>query len=149
MRRPSLLALALATLLLGPASAQQPVVPYSQNSAGQHPAPVQWVPVLLAGLTATVVSVVSSQPAHLAYIYCYNPSGAAAYLQIFDVATAAGVTIGVTSPKLSLGIPTLQASGFGPGVVGVQFKNGIQVASTTTATGSSTATMNCNAAYSN
>jgi hypothetical protein len=139
--------LVAASLLLGHAHAQAPVVPYGQGASDNAPSPVVWTPVLLNGLGATVTAVKSNGPAKLAFIYCYNPTAAVAYLQIFDVATAAGVTLGVTTPKLSLGIPTAQASGLGPALIGINFLNGIQVASTTTVTGSSAASQNCNVAY--
>ena len=140
-------ALVALSLLVPRAHAQAPSVPFTPNINGQAPRPVVWTPVLLNSLGATVVSVVSSQAARLTNIYCYNPTGAVAYLQIFDVATAAGVTLNSTVPTLSLGIPTAQASGLGPAVTGIYFKNGIQVASTTTPTGNSAAVQHCNAAY--
>lgn len=135
------------SLLVPKAHAQQPVIPYVEGTSKSTASPVKWTPVLLAGQTSTVTSVVSGQPAKLGYVYCYNGTGAVAYLQIFDAATAGAVMVGTTAPKLSLGIPTAQASGLGPALIGVTFALGIQVASTTTATGSSTATMDCNAGY--
>ena len=105
-----------------------------------------WSPKLLNGLTSTVTLVTGSGGV-LGTVYCYNANGSVAYLQIFDVATAAGVTVGTTVPKLSLGIPSALASGTGPTSVGIEFVNGIQVASTTSATGSSSATMDCNVTF--
>jgi len=130
-----------------PARAQTPVIPYSAGEAGKPAVPVQWFPVLLNGLTSTVTQIKGSA-GKLAYLYCYNSSGSVAYLQLFDSATAAAVTVGTTTPKMSLGIPNGQANGLGPAEIGIKFANGIQAASTTLATGSSTsATMDCNAAY--
>ena len=108
-----------------------------------------WLPKLLNGLTNSATSVKSSNQAVLGTIYCYNPSNAVAYIQLFDVATAAGVTLGTTVPKLSLGVPTAQASGTGPTAVGILFYNGLQVAATTTATGSTapSTAMDCSVTY--
>ena len=139
-------ALVALSLLLGHARAQTPVVPYGQGAGDQTPSPVVWTPKLISSLGATATLVVG-QPAKLAFIYCYNPQAAVSYLQIFDAATAASVSVGSTAPKLSLGIPTAQASGLGPALIGINFINGIVVASTTTATGASGATQACNVAY--
>jgi hypothetical protein len=58
------------------------------------------------------------------------------FLQIFDVATAAGVTLGTTPPKISVGFAASSANGWGPATIGYSFANGVQVAITTTSTGS-------------
>ena len=141
----ALVAASLLAVQATPAPAQQPVVPYAQSAAG-NPLPVQWHPVLLASLGSTVTQV-KPRAGKLAFIYCYNPTAAVAYLQLFDAATAASVTLGTTAPVVSLGIPTLQAAGLGPAVIGLEFINGIQVASTTTPTGNTAASQNCNVAY--
>ena len=123
---------------------------YNPATGGESCVP-GWIPKLLNGLSTTVTSVKNSAPASLGLVYCYNEnsSGTPAYIQIFDVATAAGVTLGTTVPKLSLGIPGAQSSGVGPSAVGVSFFNGIQVAVTTTPTGSSapSSPMDCNVTY--
>lgn len=115
---------------------------------GPQPTIVQFFPVLLNALSTSVTAVKTSSAGRLGAIYCYNANASVAYLQIFDVATAAGVTLGSTVPKLSLGVPTAQSSGLGPAVLGITFQNGIQVAVTTTATGNSATAsgMDCNAA---
>ncbi len=105
-----------------------------------------WTPMLLNAIAGTVVKVKGSAGL-LGTVYCYNPGGAVAYLQIFDVATAAGVTLGTTAPKLSLGIPSTLASGLGPAFVGIEFLAGIQVASTTTVNGNTGSSMDCNVTY--
>lgn len=108
-----------------------------------------WAPKLLSGLTNTATAVKSSSAGLLGTAYCYNPNASVAYLQVFDAATAASVTVGTTVPKLSFGIPSALASGIGPGPVGIQFLNGIQVAVTTTATGSTapSSAMDCNVTF--
>lgn len=106
-----------------------------------------WAPKLLSGLAGTVTSVKSNNGGLVGTIYCYNPSGAVAYIQLFDAATPGAITLGSTAPKLSLGIPSALASGLGPTAVGIQFLSGIQAAATTTATGSSGSSMDCNVTF--
>lgn len=134
------------SVALAYARAQSPVVPYEQPPGQGRSLQVDQQPILLNGLTSTAKLVVGN-PARLGIVYCYNNTAAPAYIQIFDAATAASVTVGTTTPKLSLGIPTVLASGIGPAVIGIAFYKGIVVASTTTATGSTTATMDCNVTY--
>jgi hypothetical protein len=105
-----------------------------------------WSPKLLNGLTGTATAVKTS-PGIFGGMYCYNGTGAVAYLQVFDVAAASGVTVGTTVPKFSFAVPTVLVDGFGPTPVGIGFLNGIQVASTTTATGATGAVMDCNVFY--
>ena len=91
-------------------------------------------PVLKNGLSTTVFSVVASQAAVLDDYFIYNPNSSVAYVQIFDVATSGGVTLGTTTPKWSVGIPAQSAANVAR--LGLAFANGIQVAATTSATGS-------------
>lgn len=91
-------------------------------------------PVLKNGLTNTASSVVSSVAATLEDYYIYNPNASVAYVQIYDVATAGAVTVGTTTPKWSIGIPATSAANIAR--MGLSFASGIQVAATTTATGS-------------
>lgn len=68
-------------------------------------------------------------------IHAINTTASAAYLQIFDAATAAAVTVGTTVPTI---VVTLAASASADVHVpdgGIIFENGIVVAGTTTATG--------------
>ncbi len=104
-----------------------------------------WMLRVLNGLGDTVTQVKNSA-GQLGTVYCYNSGASVAYLQIFDMATPDGVTLGVTMPKLSLAVPSTLVSGLGPTFVGVEFLNGIQVAATTTVNGigAGTATMDCN-----
>ncbi len=56
-------------------------------------------------------------------------------MQLFDVASATAVTLGTTSPTMTFGIPA--ASGrFLEFANGINMANGIKLACTTTATGS-------------
>lgn len=129
-----------------PGNAQSAVVPYG-SGAGGPPRAVLFTPVLLNGLSTTVTSVKSNAQGKLGYTYCYNPNASVAYIQIFDAATPGAVTLGSTTPKMSLGVPATASSGLGPALIGTQFLLGIQVAVTTTATGSTApgTAMDCNA----
>lgn len=91
-------------------------------------------PILKNGLTNTASAVVSSTAATLKSYFVYNPNSSVAYIQIFDIATAGGVTVGTTVPKWSIGIPA--TSGANVAGLNLSFASGIQVAATTTATGS-------------
>lgn len=102
----------------------------------------------LSALSTTVTAIKSSAAGQLVMLQCGNTNASQAYLQVFDVATAGGVTLGTTAPDLSIPIPATNSEGFViPG--GLAFANGIQVAATTTATGSSAlgTALDCNAAY--
>lgn len=74
----------------------------------------------------------------LAVAHVINTTAAIAHVQFFDVAAAASVTLGTTVPAYVLAVPAstsaTQAFDELP-----QFDNGIAVASTTTATGSTAA----------
>jgi len=109
--------------------------------------PTSNTPVLKNGLTNTASAVVSSTAAVLNDYYVYNPNASVAYVQIYDVATAGGVTVGTTTPKWSIGIPA--TSGANITNLNLTFANGIQVAATTTATGSTApgTALDCNFGY--
>lgn len=102
-------------------------------------------PSLKSALTATVVTVKSTNGV-LGHLQCYNPSNAAAYVQVFDVSGA--VTLGTTVPVLSFGLTTLTNNSV-EFTNGYLFANAIKVAATTTATGSSapSAALTCNFGY--
>lgn len=161
------LAIALLVPMLcfgnGAARAQEPVrgCIAVEGVSGQLSCAEGWTPKLLAALTNTAVSIkspaglnVATPPttapsAILGTLYCYNPNSSVAYIQIYDVASAAGVTVGTTVPTLSFGIPATSANGLPPAMIGIPFFNGIQAAATTTAKGGSapSTAMDCNATY--
>jgi hypothetical protein len=94
------------------------------------------------GGTATVIKASAGQ---LYGYHFFNTTAAVAYVQIFNVA-AASVTLGTTTPTLSIGMPA------GSGVTvnfdkGVAFSTAISFACTTTRTGSTGATVDCNFFY--
>ena len=81
----------------------------------------------------TTVQTVKASAGSLCGWHVFNPNTSVAYLQIFDV--AGSVTLGTTTPKLSLGIP----AGGGANLLvplGISFANTIKLACTTTETGS-------------
>lgn len=137
--------LVLAALLIvgagwmaAPAHAQSIVRNCNQvvNGIGNYSCPDSYVPNAQTSLLATVASVKSNAAGLLGMVQCYNPNASAAFVQIFDAATAGSVTLGTTPPTLSIGIPATTSSGpimMSP--IGIEFRNGIQVAATTTATG--------------
>jgi hypothetical protein len=108
-----------------------------------------WVKKRMSALSTTVTAVKSSAAGQLGMLHCSNGGASTAFVQVFDVATAGAVTLGTTVPDLSFEIPPGISSGYSLPLVGMQFSAGIQVAATTTATGSSapSTTLNCNAAY--
>jgi hypothetical protein len=109
--------------------------------------PADATPVLKNGLTNSASSVISSQAARLTSYYLANPGASAAYVQVFDVATAGAVTLGTTTPKWSIWVPAGAAANLAG--LSLSFANGIQVAATTTATGSSApaTALDCNFGY--
>lgn len=126
------------------------VATYDVNSGVTNCEDNGWQPKLLAGLTTTVTSVKSSNAGQLGQLYCYNPNASAAYIQVFDVAKASGVTLGTTVPVASFGFAaTTGASVLNLTALGIHFANGIQVAATTTATGltAPSTALDCSAAY--
>lgn len=69
-------------------------------------------------------------------IYIHNENAAARYLQVFNSATVAGVTLGTTEPVINIPVPT-------DGQVqlrfkGLRFDSGLVIALTTTSRGATT-----------
>jgi hypothetical protein len=92
-----------------------------------------WSTSLQSALSTTPETVKSSD-GYVGGWYVFNPNAAAAYIQFFD--ESGTITLGSTTPKMSIGIP----AGAGANVEfrrGIPFTNSIKVAATTTATGSS------------
>lgn len=89
-----------------------------------------------AALTNTVVQI-KNVAGFLGAFHCYNPNGVVSYVQVFDAATSASVTLGTTSPSAAFGIGPSASADFSVSPLGLQYRNGIQVAGTTTASGAS------------
>jgi hypothetical protein len=163
MRNPIVLAAAVALLLLAafpPAAAQgidsgiAAIVAALKATLSTTLVPATtngWSPKLANGLTNSVVSV-KSAAGELGSYHCVNQSGAVAYVQVFDAATAGAVALGSTTPVLSFGLPAASSLPGGGNLEwsnGIHFANGIQVAATMTATGSTapSTAVDCNFAY--
>jgi hypothetical protein len=106
-----------------------------------------WTPLRSSALSTTVVSVKSSA-GQLGELLCYNPNSSAVYVQIFNVASGS-VTLGSTSPVLSIPIAPQSTGGLPLANPGINFSTAISIAATTTATGSTAASTapDCNEVY--
>lgn len=95
------------------------------------------------GLTNSVKTVKASRGL-LQVLSCYNPNSSAAYVQVFD--TASAPTVGVTAPRFSIGFGATSSQSV---PLGVGMLNAIKIAATQTATGSSAldAPINCTVAF--
>lgn len=102
-----------------------------------------YTPKFIAGLVGTVTSVKSSAAGTLGGWFLGNPAATICYVQIFDVATAGAVTLGTTVPVKSLMMPAGAAANVPAVAPGIAFASGIQVACTTTSTGSTPCGTGC------
>jgi hypothetical protein len=91
-------------------------------------------PVLMSAVSNTALNVTIGTAVDVRGVTAYNPSDAAAYVQLFDAERAADVTVGTTVPKASFGITTL--THFNWSEVQLYFEKGLVIAATTTVTGS-------------
>lgn len=89
-------------------------------------------PVRIGSLTNSAQTVIGSSKV-LDSLFIFNPSGATAYVQIYD--TAGAVTVGTTTPTWSIGIKAGESVWMTD--LNLNFANAIKVAATTTATGGS------------
>lgn len=96
-----------------------------------------------ANSLAATATLVQGGPVTLTAIHAINTTAADAYIQIFDAAAIANVTVGTTVPDWVV------MSDFGVGLVsvsdglpthGLSFRNGLVAVSTTTPTGNTGAT---------
>ena len=97
-------------------------------------------PKLYAAQTTTVRTA-KNGPGALNGWFVTNPNASTAYVQFFDVAGSGTVTLGTTVPVLSLGIPSTAAANMNG--CNIEFVNGIRLAVTTTATGSTAPSTGC------
>lgn len=89
-------------------------------------------------LGATVQSVQASLARNLLGVSIVNNQAAVIFVQIFDLGTAGAVTLGTTNPDLEISVAASTSAFFSFGPSGLKFRNGIQVASTTTEKGAVT-----------
>lgn len=90
-----------------------------------------------SGAAITTAVTVHSSNTYLYSWFIGNPNASDCYLQMFNTTTP---TLGTTAPILSLRIPASQSANIPPGSLATQFSTALSVASTTTATGSTTCT---------
>lgn len=97
-------------------------------------------------VTNAVQAVKSSAAGTLGGWVFYSDNSAKGFIQVFDVATAGAVSLGSTAPTFVINTPPFgyDSKLFVPGIA---FTNGIQVAFTTTATGSSAMTTGLSCAF--
>lgn len=82
-------------------------------------------------------------PIHTSYYNIGNPNATLVFIQFFDVAAAASVTVGTTAPAFWIAVPAFGGAVDTSPLIGYTFKNGVVVAATTTPTGSGTPTSTC------
>ena len=98
-------------------------------------------PVISSNSLAGTATLIQGAVLNLVAVRAINTTGAAAFVQLFDLALAADVTLGTTVPTwvvTSAASATSEDDGI-PGD-GLIFRNGLVAASTTTPTGSTAAT---------
>jgi hypothetical protein len=93
-----------------------------------------WSKIKYAAQTTTVQTPKGTAATFGGY-YIYNPNASVAYLQVFDAATATTITLGTTVPDMIFAIPAASAANIEI-TCGVNMTNGVKLACTTTATGS-------------
>lgn len=86
-------------------------------------------------LLSPVVAVKSSAAGTFGGYFISNPNATAACMQVFDIATAGGVTLGTTRPDMVFCVPATSGANI-EFANGAAMANGIQVSATTTASGS-------------
>lgn len=99
-------------------------------------------------LTNSVVTIKPSKTP-LSFYSCYNPNGSDVYVQLFDKATSGAVTLGTTAASRVLIAPALSDTGPQPPMPPFATKNGLQVAATTSSSGSTAPAgpINCEFGY--
>lgn len=96
-------------------------------------------------VTNTVTTIKASGKGTCFYGFLYNPNSTVGYLQFFDVALAASITVGTTAPTFTISIAPLLYDK--PALLGFKFKNGLHVAFTTTKTGNTAQTTPLDATF--
>lgn len=94
------------------------------------------VPLSINGLSTTLKPVKQYDACGIYAVSVFNPSAALGYVQFFDAAKAADVTLGTTVPNWVVAVPTVATVTINPAVP-VSFFKGCFIAATTTAGGSS------------
>ncbi len=106
-----------------------------------------WTPLRLSALTNSAVAIKGST-GQIGMLQCYNPNASQVYIQIYNIVSTS-VTVGTSTPTLSIAIAPTSTGGFVMAFPGVQFATAISAAATTTATGGSapSTAADCNVVY--
>lgn len=106
-----------------------------------------WTPKILNALGTTVTNV-KTAAAEEGMLQCYNPNTVVAYVQEFN-AVATAVSLGTTTPLLSIPIAPTSTGGWALANPGINFGTALSVATSTTATGSTApgTALDCNIAF--
>ena len=104
-----------------------------------------WTP-FLDNAQSTTLTTVKGSAGELGAYHCLNLNSSVAYIQVFDISGT--VTLGTTTPVLSLGLPATSGGNL-EWANGIHFANAIKVAATTTATGltAPSTAVDCNFVY--
>ena len=98
-------------------------------------------PIISSNSMGATAVLIQGTPCTLAAVRAINATAADAYVQLFDAALAADVTVGTTVPSWAIQSDANDPSiGDGLPTNGIVFRNGIVAASTTTSTGNTGAT---------
>lgn len=87
-----------------------------------------------SGSIGATKTLVKASPGQIYGYYFTNPNDAISYVQLFNAAATADVTLGTTAPKLSFGLPA-QGGANQQFNEGIEFPLGIVVAVTTARAG--------------
>jgi hypothetical protein len=104
-------------------------------------------PLKLNALGNTAVAIKASA-GQLFLLQCGNTNASEAYVQVYNIAQGS-VTVGTSTPTLSIPIAATSTGGFALSLVGLQFATAISAAATTTATGGTGpgTALDCNVGY--
>lgn len=102
----------------------------------------------LAGALSTTVTAIKGSAGNLYMVSCYNPNASVAFVQIFNIVSGS-VTLGTSTPTLSIPIAATSTGGFAMSAVPVAFGTAMSWASTTTYNGltANGSALQCNAVY--
>ena len=98
-------------------------------------------PIISSNSMGAIAVLIQGTACTLVAVRAINTTAADAYVQLFDAALAADVTVGTTVPSWAIQSDANDPSiGDGLPTNGIVFRNGIVAASTTTSTGNTGAT---------
>lgn len=106
-----------------------------------------WTP-LLANAQGNTPKSIKTSGGVLGMLQCYNPNATPIYVQTYDIASGS-VTVGTSTPNLSIPIAATSTGGFALANPGIKFLTAMSMAVTTSATGGTGpgTGADCNVAY--